>query len=87
MACHVNVLGVIAAQRDSLPLAVENWQAAVELDPDLYDALFNLGVALIQLDRREEAIPVLEAFIARAPTDRYATDIESMRQELRRIRQ
>ena len=82
-----NVLGVIAAQRGSLPLAVQQWQAALDLDPDLYDALFNLGRALVQLDRRDEAIPVLESFIARAPADRYANDIESMRQLLQRIQQ
>lgn len=82
-----NALGVIAAQRGSLPLAVEHWRAAVELDPDLFDALYNLGFALNQLGRYEEAIPVLEAFVARAPADRYARDIERMRQLLERLRQ
>jgi tetratricopeptide (TPR) repeat protein len=82
-----NALGVIAAQRDSLPLAVEHWRAAVDLDPDLFDALFNLGVALERLGRIEEAIPVLESFVARAPEDRYARDIEDMRLLLERLRQ
>ena len=82
-----NVLGVIAAQRGSLPLAVAHWQTAVELDPDLYDALFNLGTALERLGRHDEAIPVLESFIARAPEARYAEDIERVRQLLQRIQQ
>jgi arylsulfatase A-like enzyme/regulator of sirC expression with transglutaminase-like and TPR domain len=82
-----NVLGVIAAQRGSLPVAVQNWQAAVELDPNLFDALFNLGTALVRLDRPEEAIPVLQSFIDRAPPARYAEDIERMRQLLLRIQQ
>jgi hypothetical protein len=66
---------------------VENWQAAVDLDPDLFDALFNLGVALVQLGRTEEAVPVLQSFIDRAPPARYTQDIERMRELLQRIQQ
>ena len=47
--------------------------------PDDPDILYNLGTALLQLNRPAEARPVLERFVATAPP-RYAADVARVRQ-------
>jgi tetratricopeptide (TPR) repeat protein len=74
-----NTLAVAYARSGDLPRAVEEWRQVVAIRPDDPDALYNLGTALLQLDRRAEARPVLEQFIAKAPP-RYAGDVARVRQ-------
>jgi arylsulfatase A-like enzyme/Tfp pilus assembly protein PilF len=81
-----NGLGVVAARRGNLDEAVEHWRRAVALDPELFDALYNLGITLTRLNRFEEAIAVLEAFVERAPEERYAEDIAGVRRLLARLK-
>ncbi len=54
------------AKPESLPLAVENYERALELAPDWIDAHINKGVALYQMGRIEEA---REAFFAAVQLD------------------
>lgn len=81
-----NGLGIAAARRDDQEEAIKHWRAAVELDADLFDAQYNLGITLIGLNRFAEATPVLEAFVDRAPPERYAEDIDGVRRLLQRLR-
>jgi tetratricopeptide (TPR) repeat protein len=76
----------VAARRGNLDEAVEHWRRAVALDPELFDALYNLGITLTRLNRFEEAIAVLEAFVERAPEERYAEDIAGVRRLLARLK-
>ena len=48
------------------------------LRPDDPDILYNLGTALLKLNRPAEARPVLERFVAGAPP-RYAADVARVR--------
>ena len=74
-----NTLAVAYARSGDLPRAVEEWRQVVAIRPDDPDVLYNLGTALLQLDRPAEARPVLEQFIAKAPP-RYAADVARVRQ-------
>jgi tetratricopeptide (TPR) repeat protein len=58
--------------------ALAHWQKALQLNPRLYDALYNLGTVLYSIDRRE-ARPYLERFVREAPPSRYASDIAQFR--------
>jgi arylsulfatase A-like enzyme/Flp pilus assembly protein TadD len=74
-----NTLAVAYAQSGDLPHAVEEWRQIAAMRPDDPDILYNLGTALLQLDRPAEARPVLERFVATAPP-RYAADVARVRQ-------
>ncbi len=58
-------------------------EKAVRLDPRLFDALYNLGLALDDAGRGDEARPYLERFVNEAPPARYAPDIVQLRRLLR----
>ena len=76
-----NTLAAAYARSGDLPRAVDEWRRLVERRPDDPDLLYNLGTALLQLNRPTEARPVLERFVAVAPPN-YAKDIERVRQLL-----
>jgi len=71
-------LAADALAAGKLDAAVPDLRRAIELDRHAYDALFNLGMALWELGRREEAVPVLERFAREAPP-RYAQDVARVR--------
>jgi Tfp pilus assembly protein PilF len=77
-----NSLGVIAAREGRMPEAVERWKRSVALDPEDYQALFNLGSQLFQTGRREEARAYLEAYLLVAPKALEARDIARVRRML-----
>jgi tetratricopeptide (TPR) repeat protein len=65
--------------------ALDAWARAVELEPRLWDAQWNLGVQAAALGRTEVARRALAAFVAGAPKERYARDIERARGQLSRL--
>ena len=96
----LNLLGGAYESTGQGELSIRTFQRALELDPTYASVLANYGTALlrlgreddairalVQLNRNEEAIRVLTDFIERAPANRYAQDIERMRQVLQRIQQ
>jgi arylsulfatase A-like enzyme/Flp pilus assembly protein TadD len=56
--------------------AVEAWERSVVLDPQNYDALFNLAVVAREIGDTERARRALRQFIDTAPPDRYGSDIQ-----------
>jgi arylsulfatase A-like enzyme/Flp pilus assembly protein TadD len=80
-----NTLAVAYAKAGDLTRAVDEWRQILALRPDDPDVLYNAGTALLQLDRRAEAEPLLERFIAAAPP-RYAEDVARVKQILRSSR-
>ena len=52
--------------------AAEQFQAAVRLLPELVEARLNLGVALMRLGRRDEALAEFEQVLQRQPTNAAA---------------
>jgi tetratricopeptide (TPR) repeat protein len=61
-----------------LPAAIDDLRHAVDLDPRLFDALYNLTMALDAVGRRDEAQPLMERFVNEAPPLRYRADIEKI---------
>jgi len=63
--------------------AIADLRRAVTLDPRQYDALYNLGSALSDEGKQDEARPFLELFVRDAPPARYAADIAHLRAVLK----
>jgi arylsulfatase A-like enzyme/Tfp pilus assembly protein PilF len=74
-----NALATVYMQEGRAPEAIAHWKTAVHLDPRSYDALYNLGIALLTTNHRDEARPYLERFVDEAPASRYAGDIDHLR--------
>lgn len=79
-----NNLGVALWQLGDKEKAVEAWQQAVDFDPRLWDALWNLGLKAAELGRPAQARRALERFAAGAPP-RYGEDVATAREMLRRL--
>jgi len=62
--------------------ATAEWATALQLDPGLFDALYNVATTLYDAGRREEARPYLERFVRQAPPARYGADIARFRRLL-----
>lgn len=77
-----NNLGVALFQLGNKAAAVDAWQKAVELDEQLFDAWWNLGVQAKKLGRPEQARQALTVFAQKAPRARYAADIDEARRLL-----
>ncbi len=74
-----NNLGVALYQSGETARALDAWHRAVELQPALYDALYNLGTRAAEHGRSEQARWALEMFIATAPQERYTADLRRAR--------
>src|SRR3954451_15952300 len=62
--------GVDAQQRGDLAVAIRDYQEAIRLRPDLFDAHANLGVALVHLGRIPEAVSAYRAALKLDPANR-----------------
>jgi tetratricopeptide (TPR) repeat protein len=79
-----NALAAVHMRQGRQADAIAAWKTAVLLDPRLFDALYNLGTALDDAGRRDEARPYLERFVSEAPPGRYGPDIVKLRRLLAR---
>lgn len=87
LASAHNGMGVVLGARNELTEAANHWEKAVELDKTQFDALYNLCIALVKLNRFQKAKEYTERFIASAPAERYAADIEEMKKILARLKE
>ena len=78
-----NYLGVARVNLGQPREAIAAWRQASALAPDDVDLIFNIAMVAMRIDDRDEARRALEAFVARAPADRYGPDIERARAQLR----
>ncbi len=83
LAKGFTTLGVILAQTNRRPDAIESWKRAVQLDPNEFDALYNLIVLLADAGRIGEARTYGEQYVRTAPPQLQG-DVEAVRQLLRR---
>ncbi|HEX9304251.1 MAG TPA: sulfatase-like hydrolase/transferase [Thermoanaerobaculia bacterium] len=65
--------------------AIQAWKHAVELDPQQFDALFNLGVVALERRDTDLARSSLSQFVNRAPPARFGEDIARARVMLARL--
>jgi regulator of sirC expression with transglutaminase-like and TPR domain len=73
---------VVYAREGDDAHAVSSWQQAVNIDPHQYDALLNIGRVEGHLGHRAEARDALTRFVATAPKERYAAEIQAAREAL-----
>ncbi|MBI3265323.1 MAG: sulfatase-like hydrolase/transferase [Acidobacteria bacterium] len=71
-------LGAALLDRDR-EQAIAAWIKAVDLMPNAFDTLFNVGMVLADSPEPKRALPYLRRFVDTAPRDRYARDIERVR--------
>jgi tetratricopeptide (TPR) repeat protein len=74
-----NNLGVALYQLGEFDAALAAWGQAVAREPDLWDALWNLGLKAAERGRPELARPALRRFAAEAPAPPYAAERERAR--------
>lgn len=77
-----NTLGVARQFQGDTRGAIEAWQRALEIDPRLFDALYNLGLTAAAAGERDLARRTLERYVATAPPERFAGEIQKARQVL-----
>jgi arylsulfatase A-like enzyme/Flp pilus assembly protein TadD len=81
-----NGLGLIAIGSRNMPVARENFEKAVQLDPDLVEAQLNLGLIYKMMGANTRARECFEAFLAKASPRQYAQIIPKVKQELELLR-
>jgi tetratricopeptide (TPR) repeat protein len=74
-----NYLGAALYNQARPREAVAAWQSALEHDPRLWDALFNVAVVSREVGEIEQAGAALRRFVAEAPPTRYGQDIARAR--------
>ena len=80
-----NLLGVALRRLDEPGKALDAWQRALELDPEDWDTLYNLGTEAAAAGREALARDALTRFVAGAPAERYRADLVRARVLLRRL--
>jgi Tfp pilus assembly protein PilF len=73
---------VLAIQRHDEAAARRHFEKAVELDPDLVEAHFNLGLFYRMAGDKARARTSFEQFLAKAPPNRYKEQIPKARAAL-----
>lgn len=73
-----NQTGLLHAERQNFSTAVEHFRSAVEWDPSLAGASYNLGLALYKVERFKEAIPALESATTSDPANLTARHLLGM---------
>jgi arylsulfatase A-like enzyme/Flp pilus assembly protein TadD len=77
-----NALGVAWLRLGQPQKAIETWEQCLEINPDQYDALYNIGRVAGQLHDWKKARAALERFVATAPPRQYGKDIAEVRSVL-----
>ncbi|MBF0445620.1 MAG: tetratricopeptide repeat protein [Magnetococcales bacterium] len=63
----INLLGLIAQKINRYDLALEQFQRAINIDPNIAILYYNMGTSLYQLDRKEESVSVVKKSISMDP--------------------
>jgi arylsulfatase A-like enzyme/Flp pilus assembly protein TadD len=82
LADAYNTRGVILETMGQKTMAIESWKQAVQLDNRQFDAMYNLVLKLSEAGRTDEARTYAKAYVATAPSGRYAKEITEMRRFL-----
>ena len=82
-----NGMGILAARGGNSSAAIDHWRRAIRADEHHFQALRNLGIRLVELNRFVEAVPVLERLIANVPVgQRDEYQIAAIREMVARIK-
>jgi tetratricopeptide (TPR) repeat protein len=75
----LNALGVAWKRLGAREKALEAWARCVQVDPEQFDALYNLGRVAGELGNMKLARQALGQFVATAPPSRYGRDIREVK--------
>jgi arylsulfatase A-like enzyme/Flp pilus assembly protein TadD len=75
----LNLMGVIEMKSNRPVEAIVWWRKAVDADPKLFDAMYNLAIVAARTGKNDVARDALHRFIDKAPPQRYADDIATAR--------
>lgn len=75
-------LGAVLARQNRLPDALDAWRRAVALNPNEFNALYNLTMELFAAGNVAEARTYGERFVSTAPPQLFGPDIALVRQRL-----
>jgi arylsulfatase A-like enzyme/tetratricopeptide (TPR) repeat protein len=78
-----NALGSVNARLGDYDRAVAAWERAHDIDPEVLDVLYNLGVAHAQAGRVSQAVSFLDDYIARARPGSQRDRALALAQQLR----
>jgi tetratricopeptide (TPR) repeat protein len=81
VAAHT-ALAVLDTEEGRIEEAREHWRRAVALDPREHAKLLTIAGGLWTSGNRAQARPLLELFVASAPTELFATELERARARL-----
>jgi arylsulfatase A-like enzyme/Flp pilus assembly protein TadD len=74
-----NALGVAWTQLGDPAKAIDAWEHVLEINPEQYDALYNIGRVAGQIRDWKKARAALERFVASAPPKQYGKDLAEVR--------
>lgn len=78
----LNALGVAWKLSGEKERAIQAWARCVEVDPEQFDALYNLGRTAGEIGNWDLARQALRQFVATAPPSRYSRDIREVKDVL-----
>ena len=78
-------LGLVELRRGRWSAALQRSRRALDLNPRLLDALWNLGTKGAEHGRKEAARRALARFVAQAPPEGYADDLRKAAALLRQL--
>ena len=72
-------LGILQVAKSNLPAAIKTLQTALEADPNLHEARFNLALAYAKAGRRSEAVATARDLLARlSPNAAERSEVERL---------
>jgi arylsulfatase A-like enzyme/Flp pilus assembly protein TadD len=74
-----NALGVAWRRLGNPKNAIAAWERCLEINPEQYDALYNVGRVAGQMRDWKKARAALERFVATAPAKQYGKDLAEVR--------
>jgi choline-sulfatase len=78
-----NVLGLVSVQRGQIDSARQNFERALEINPDDPEPMMNLGVLYQKTGDKVLAVRYLTLFLEKAPREQYRDLLPEVRQTLR----
>ena len=78
-------IGLIRLKQNQRSEAASELQQAVQLDPKLWDAWFNLGICYQEIGKNQEAVHCLEEFNRGAPPEQFPESIKQARELIMRL--
>ncbi len=80
-----NDLGVALYELKQPAPAIQAWQRAIDLQPNLWDTLWNLGTKAAETGHPEQARAALQRFVAGAPRKQYGDEVRQAQHFLSRL--